>query len=425
MKTIHPVNTAISLLVASILSMGLTACSGGSSTPASQQPVGLSNFQSAEVVIGQADFTGSGVNQGSVNVVNANTLSFPNGNPAISSTGVLYVPDSGNHRLLGFNSIPTVNNQVADFVIGQPDFSTAVAGVSATKISGPQQVIIENGQMFLADYDNDRILIWNSIPATDGVAADVVLGQADFVSNLAGCAADSFDTLESVTVKGDKIIATDSGNNRVLIWNNSLTTPVTSGAPADIVLGQQSFTNCEPNDTDDNGVTDVASASTMYSPAGVWTDGRRLVVLDSGNSRALIWNDFPTSHFTAADVVLGQSDFTHITNNDDDQNDTDDGVASARTLNWPYLGVYSDDVRLFVIDGSNNRLLVWNTFPTVNFTPADVVLGQSDFTGTAANAGGSASSRTLSLPGGVFQSGNKLIVTDSGNSRYLIFNDPQ
>lgn len=432
MKSIHPVNTIISLSMASILFLGLTACGSDSGSPA-QQSVGLSNFQSAAVVIGQADFTGTGSNQGSA-VADANTIFIPSGNVAVSDTGVLYLSDSGNNRLLGFDSVPTVNNQTASFALGQSDFVSTTSGFTASTLFGPQQVILENGQMFLVDYNNDRILIWNTIPASGGVgtdvAADVVLGQSDLVSSpVAGCSASKFNNLESVSVKGGRIFATDTGNNRVLIWSSI---PTTNGAAANIVLGQQSFTNCASNDSNDDDVTDldaslepIATSSTLDSPAGVWSDGSRIVVLDSDNNRALIWNTFPGANFTPADVVLGQSDFSHVTWNDDDQNNTDDGVASARTMNSPYLGVYSDNIRLFITDTNNSRLLVWNQFPLENFTPADVVLGQSNFTGTAPNADGSASARTLNFPGGVFQSGDKLIVTDSSNHRYLIFNDPR
>jgi hypothetical protein len=76
----------------------------------------------------------------------------------------------------------------------------------------------------------------------------------------------------------------------------------------------------------------------------------------------------------------------------------------------------------------NNRILVWNTFPTQNFAAADVVLGQPNFTcGVQLNDGtgcvsGAASAKNLKMPTGVYQSpGNKLIVTDGGDSRYLIF----
>jgi len=35
----------------------------------------------------------------------------------------------------------------------------------------------------------------------------------------------------------------------------------------------------------------------------------------------------------------------------------------------PYDGVFSNGTQLFVDDQMNNRILVWNTFPTANFTP--------------------------------------------------------
>jgi hypothetical protein len=52
------------------------------------------------------------------------------------------------------------------------------------------------------------------------------------------------------------------------------------------------------------------TASHMYSPRGVWTDGRRVIAADSGNHRILIWHTFPDHDGAPADVVLGQPDFT-------------------------------------------------------------------------------------------------------------------
>ena len=70
--------------------------------------------------------------------------------------------------------------------------------------------------------------------------------------------------------------------------------------------------------------------------------------------------------------------------------------------------------------------MIWNTFPTASFTPADVVLGQTNFScgvddndGTGCTSGG-ASANNLEEPDGVTQIGNQLIVVD-GNSRYLIY----
>ncbi|MDH5447173.1 MAG: Ig-like domain-containing protein [Gammaproteobacteria bacterium] len=386
----------------------------------------LTTFQAASVVIGQANFTD---NKGGTG---PNTSSSSYGNPGVAN-GILYLPDTSNHRLLGFNSIPTTNNADADFALGQTDFTTKSSGTTALKFNRPQTVAFGDGKMFLSDVNNHRILIWNSIPASDNVAADVVLGQDDFSTGAAGpCGNTGLSEPQAVWSVNGKLILGDSGHHRVLIWNSI---PETNNVPADIVLGQDSFTNCTANDDDQKSTAGDISARTFNFPSGVWSDGTRLVMLDSANHRVLIWNSFPTANFTPADVVLGQKDFTHNTRNDEDQDGTPDmvdtdEVASARTLKDPYYGVYSNGHQLFVADSGNHRVLIWNSFPTANFTPADVVLGQGDFTHNARNDldqddtnDGQASAQTLSFPSGIFQSGNQLIITDPTNHRYLIFNE--
>ena len=84
--------------------------------------------------------------------------------------------------------------------------------------------------------------------------------------------------------------------------------------------------------------------------------------------------------------------------------------------------------QLFVCDQNNNRVLIWNSIPSSGNSPADLVLGQQDFTHVSANddaqagsAGVSPTGRTLSGPAGLFITGGKLLVTDSGNNRVLIF----
>jgi hypothetical protein len=65
--------------------------------------------------------------------------------------------------------------------------------------------------------------------------------------------------------------------------------------------------------------------------------------------------------------------------------------------------------------------LIWNSWPTSNGQAADVVLGQSTFTGNTGNFGG-ISARSLSFPTDVKFVNNKFIINDFGNSRVLIFN---
>src|ERR1700690_2661797 len=92
-----------------------------------------------------------------------------------------------------------------------------------------------------------------------------------------------------------------------------------------------------------------------------------------------------------ASVVIGQPDFVSSGAN---QN----GNAAANTLSTPGM-ISSDGIHLFVVDEANNRVLIWNSIPTQNNQPADVVLGQSDFVSATANNGGISSS-SLSDPEG-------------------------
>jgi hypothetical protein len=223
-----------------------------------------------------------------------------------------------------------------------------------------------------------------------------------------------------------KLLVVDSGNHRILIWN---TVPTATGAAPDLVLGQADFTHCKYNDDDQNGVTDdTPTARTLNTPAGIWSDGTRLVVVDEVNNRVLIWNSFPTTSFQPSDLVLGQADFTHSMQNDDNQDGVSDGMPTARTLFDPYEGVWSNGRQLFISDTLNERVLVWNSFPTESFQPADAVIGQSDFVHRRYNdddqndvAEATASARTLHYPVGVSLYRDKLLVVDESNSRVLVF----
>src|SRR5262249_8672786 len=130
------------------------------------------------VVLGQPDFTTTTLNAAATQ----NNLRLPT---AVASDGTrLAVADTDHNRILIWNNISGLtNNANADVVIGQPDFkSVSIPGQvpNAKSLRGPQGVWIQNGKLFIADTQNHRVLIYNSIPTQNGVAADVVLGQKDF-----------------------------------------------------------------------------------------------------------------------------------------------------------------------------------------------------------------------------------------------------
>jgi hypothetical protein len=355
-------------------------------------------FLPAKTAIGQPDLVSGDLNT----IVGPNTLDSPNGRV---TSGSLYIPDSSNHRILGFNQIPTVPNANADFVIGQDGFNTKTSGLTSSALNNPADLWSQDSRLFLADFQNNRVLIWDSLPLGN-TPADHVVGQGDFTSNSTGAGPQGLDGPASVAAASERLLVADFFNNRVLIWN---TLPAANGAPADVVLGQPDF------------VSRLAtlSASGLNRPRSVWSDGTRLVVSDGDNNRVLIWNAIPTQNGAPADLVVGQPDFTTQTQG-----------GGAAGLNQP-RGVFADGQSLYVADKGNNRVLIYTPFPTTNQPEASEVLGQGDFEHVAPNDDNqdgiedtTPSARTLRGPTGVFVDGKTLFVTDNGNNRVLIFDLP-
>ncbi|PTL81227.1 NHL repeat-containing protein [Vitiosangium sp. GDMCC 1.1324] len=367
----------------------------------------LDTFQAANRVLGQADFTSKAPDRGGA--TGANTLRNLLGNPALAG-GRLYVPDSGSNRVLGFNGVPATDGASAGFVLGQADFADSETGTGQSGLGNPEGLSSDGTWLAVADTRNSRVLLHTSLPASTGATPARVLGQPGFDTTAFGCARTSLAFPEDVFIGRGKLLVADSGNNRVLVWN---TLPTTNGAPPDLVLGQRDFTSCTENDADDNDTRDsTPGATTLWNPTGVWTDGTRLVVADSYNNRVLIWNSFPTTHGQPADVVLGQPDFASRA-----------PALTSTGMNTPYT-VASTGLQLFVADSQNHRVLIWNALPTTHATPADAVLGQRDFTHAETRdppTGTTPSAHSLNQPGGVLLAWPHVVVSDYGNNRLLVF----
>jgi hypothetical protein len=156
--------------------------------------------------------------------------------------------------------------------------------------------------------------------------------------------------------------------------------------------------------------------STMFGPRGAWLfgDDGPLWVCDTGHHRLLGWSKRPTRDEEPADIVIGQADmFTEAGRNGNL------AVGSA-SLNVP-TGVTPLGRGMAVADAWNHRILIWNELPRAANTPADVVLGQSDFSGGDPNRNGEVGAATLHWPYRVFAHEGRLYVTDTGNRRVLVW----
>ncbi len=322
----------------------------------------------------------------------------------------------------------------ASVVLGQPDFSTVdpvVIPPTNLSMRTPSAVASDGVHLAVADSDNNRVLLWKSIPTTNQTAPDVVLGQPDFQSAgaLKPPTASSLRGPQGVWFQDGKLFVADTFNNRVLIWNQI---PTSNGKAADVVLGQANFTALP--ESEPSLVLQNIKATTLFSPVSVTSDGVRLYVTDLGYDRVLIWNSIPTTNQQPADVVIGQPDMVSaVTNNapklcaSNGTNDAGDLTYPMRcgaTLDTPRFAL-SDGQRLFIADGGSDRVLVFNSVPVANGQAADVVLGQQTMEG---NVSGSSldplpesSADSLRTPMSLAWDGTNLYVADTFNRRIMVF----
>ncbi|SFF62931.1 hypothetical protein SAMN04488120_11423 [Fontimonas thermophila] len=301
--------------------------------------VPVANGAAADLVLGQDDFGGTAAGTAQ------NRMALPAS--VFIGGGRLVVADSGNNRVLIWNTIPATSGELPDVVVGQADFTTGGSGTSQTQLAFPTSAIIANGRLIVADQNNNRVLVWNAVPTDNGTPADLVLGQRDFVSRIADDEADEMNRPAAVWSDGFRLLVADSGNHRVLYWSLF---PNESGAEADYVIGQSGFSRSSPG----------TSSSTLRTPFGVSSDGTRIYVADSGNNRVLEFDAFPIANGVAASAVFGQekNNFSAATANDDDQDGTADDRPSARTLSGA-TGAFVYSGVLYVTDRNNHRVLMF------------------------------------------------------------------
>ena len=339
----------------------------------------------------------------------AKTLFGPRG-VLLHSDGSFWVADTGHHRLLGWYRTPDCDNQPADIVIGQPDF--LVEGRNAKGAPGLRTMNVPTGiaafgdGLVLADPWNHRVLIWHERPTGSGQPADIVLGQDQADGALANrgadrSAADSLNWPYGVAAKDGDLIVADTGNRRVLIFEN----PSTSGQAADVVLGQMDFQT-----RDENAGGDVSAAS-MRWPHGIALWGDNLVIADAGNNRLMVWDHLSIEDGAPATTILGQAGVQSCDHNRGDYYPSD------RALNMPYAAAAADG-RLVIADTANSRLLGW---PDPGSPVADRLAGQPDFAAKGDNRWGLPTRDSLCWPYGLSVFGSTLAIADSGNNRVLIW----
>jgi uncharacterized protein (TIGR03437 family) len=400
-----------------------------------------------------------GVTAPGVNFVNptaaaATTFAAPSGIFFFPSDNAIGVLDTGFNRILifpPFNSwkgttVPT--SPQATSYYGQTTYQNIFPNGSATRLITPQAsssslwapsaavVNPKSNEVYVADSGNNRVLALplgndNVGPATRVLGQDLMNSNStnliegrefDFTNfSSAGEAADAGIAIDNSGPTPHLYVA-DTYNNRILGFKDLRT--VAPGARADIVIGQPNFTtalcNYNPSLPGNGGDIFSPTQSSLCQPKGLAVDAQgNLYVADSGNGRVL---RFPApfsnpAPLEQADLVLGQNSFT-----------AQFLIPSATTMSTPYGLAFSGTNGLLVSDQQFNRVLYFkyptgNSFRAItdNGIAAVKVFGQPNFTATTAGA----TTDKMSSPHHIAcDSNGQLYVADTGNSRIMIFQDP-
>jgi hypothetical protein len=154
------------------------------------------------------------------------------------------------------------------------------------------------------------------------------------------------------------------------------------------------------------GAPIVPARDTLFGPRGACFADGALFVCDTGHHRVMAWNAIPEADHAPADFVLGQPSFAAEGRNGFN---VPTGIAAA-------CGV------LALADAWNHRVLLWHGLPRDANQPADVVLGQADFSTCLPNRGlGAPRADTLNWCYGVALVDGRLLVADTGNRRVLLW----
>ena len=273
----------------------------------------------------------------------------------------VYVYDGGNSRVLGLSHLGHIaggpdagkpctsdsdaqgsscvidQGRGADLVLGQPDFthsgcngdgnfqtfplrapasastlcSMPVDQVSPLEGGSFAEMAVDpaNGDLYVPDFDNHRVLLYRS-PFTTDTVADDVWGQGDFMGNACnrgrGVGAPDAQSLCFRSPSNEGFVAgaaldpdgnlwvADNQNNRVLRFPRDPGTGL-PGHVADLVLGQPDFTSWAPGGAFDR----------MHAPAAVRVSAQGTVyVADSLNGRVFVFEP-PLSLGMAATGTLG------------------------------------------------------------------------------------------------------------------------
>jgi len=296
------------------------------------------------------------------------------------------------------------NGQAANLVLGQANFISNNTVATKTELDLPNALAFDSsGNLWVADQNNNRVLEYKA-PFSTHEAANLVIGQSSFTGSAAATSSMGLSGPTGVALdSGGNLWVVDMGNSRVLEY----TAPFSTSEAATLVIGQSSFTSSDFADTNSTALSYPTGLA--FDPSG------NLWVSDQSNDRVLEYKT-PFSTHEAASLVIGQTGFAT----------TSSGATTQTSLNGVKALAFDSSGNLWVADFRQSRVLEYTT-PFSNHQAASLVIGQPSFTSRdcAFTPTCAASPTNLFDPNAVaFDSSGNLWVADGDNNRVLEYAAP-
>jgi sugar lactone lactonase YvrE len=297
---------------------------------------------------------------------------------ATDAAGNLYIADTYNNLIRKVDTRDSISTIAGN---GTPGFSGDGGQATAAELNHATYIAIDKlGNIYIADYDNNRIRMIN----TSGII-NTIAGTGGGYSGDGGQA-----TAAGMTLPGG--VAVDKSGNVYIgeYYDNRIRMINTSG-----IINTIAGTGT-PGFTGDGG---LATAAEIHGASGVWVDAsENLYITDMDNNRIRIVNTSGIISTIAGNGTAGYSG--------------DGGQATAAEINSPGNVAIDASGNIYIADFGNNTVRKINTSGIISTFAGNGVMGYS-------GDGGNATAAEFNDPHMVaidITSGN-LFITDLGNNR--------